>query len=44
VAFDDFDDFWRAQTPRYAPTTDAISIMTHTERAGLGEIGWVLQV
>jgi ubiquinone/menaquinone biosynthesis C-methylase UbiE len=37
VAFDDFDDFWRAQTPHYAPTTDAISVMTRTERATLIE-------
>jgi hypothetical protein len=37
VAFDDFDDFWRAQTPRYAPTTGVISVMTHTERATLIE-------
>jgi ubiquinone/menaquinone biosynthesis C-methylase UbiE len=35
VAFDDFDDFWRTQTPHYVPTTDAISVMTHTERATL---------
>ena len=35
VAFDDFDDFWRAQTPHYAPTTDAIAAMTRTEHATL---------
>lgn len=35
VAFDDLDDFWRAQTLHCAPTTDAISVMTRTERATL---------
>ena len=38
VAFADFDDFWRAQTSHYAPTTNAIAAMRRTERARLIEV------
>ena len=38
VAFPDFDDFWHAQTPRYAPTTKIIDAMTNSDRASLMEV------
>lgn len=38
VAFADFDDFWRAQTSHYAPTTNAITAMRRTERVRLIEV------
>jgi ubiquinone/menaquinone biosynthesis C-methylase UbiE len=38
VTFDDFDDFWHAQTPHYAPTTKAIAAMTRAQRARLIEV------
>jgi len=33
----DFDDFWRAQTPSYSPTSKMIAAMTSSERARLME-------
>jgi hypothetical protein len=35
LAYADFDDFWHAQTPGYAPTTKIIAAMTEAERARL---------
>jgi ubiquinone/menaquinone biosynthesis C-methylase UbiE len=35
LAYADFQDFWRAQTPRYAPTTKIILGMKESERARL---------
>lgn len=35
LAYSDFDDFWQAQTPSYAPTTKIIASMTESERARL---------
>jgi ubiquinone/menaquinone biosynthesis C-methylase UbiE len=37
VTFPDFDDFWQAQTPSYAPTTKMIAAMTKSDRARLIE-------
>jgi ubiquinone/menaquinone biosynthesis C-methylase UbiE len=37
VSFPNFDDFWLAQTPSYAPTTKMIAAMTKNERARLTE-------
>lgn len=31
LAYSDFDDFWRAQTPSYSPTTKIINAMTQGE-------------
>jgi hypothetical protein len=33
LAYRDFEDFWQAQTPAYAPTTKLIASMTESERA-----------
>ena len=38
VAFADFDEFWRAQTPRYAPTTKIIDGITNSDRARLMDV------
>ena len=38
VAFADFDEFWHAQTPRYAPTTKIINAITNSDRARLMEV------
>jgi len=35
LAYADFQDFWRAQTPGYAPTTRAIDALKDAERARL---------
>ena len=35
LAYADFDDFWHAQTPGYAPTTRVIDAMKEGERARL---------
>jgi ubiquinone/menaquinone biosynthesis C-methylase UbiE len=35
LSYRDFQDFWQAQTPSYAPTTKVIASMTNTERARL---------
>jgi ubiquinone/menaquinone biosynthesis C-methylase UbiE len=35
LAYRDFEDFWRAQTPSYAPTTKNIASMTESDRARL---------
>jgi ubiquinone/menaquinone biosynthesis C-methylase UbiE len=35
LAYTDFDDFWQAQTPGYAPTTKIIAGMKESERARL---------
>lgn len=35
LAYADFDDFWRAQTPGYAPTTQVIAALSESERARL---------
>jgi hypothetical protein len=35
LAYADFEDFWRSQTPGYAPTTKIIAAMTETERRRL---------
>ena len=35
LAYSDFDDFWQAQTPSYAPTTKIIASMTESERTRL---------
>jgi ubiquinone/menaquinone biosynthesis C-methylase UbiE len=35
LAYADFQDFWRAQTPGYAPTTKIIAAMKDSERARL---------
>jgi SAM-dependent methyltransferase len=35
LAYEDFDDFWQSQTPRYAPTTKIIATMTDRERVRL---------
>jgi len=37
ASFADFEEFWRAQTPSYAPTTKAIAQMSETGRAKLKE-------
>ena len=37
VCFRSFEDFWRSQTPRYAPTTKVIASMTTRERRALME-------
>jgi ubiquinone/menaquinone biosynthesis C-methylase UbiE len=38
VAFADFDEFWRAQTPRYAPTTKILDALTKSDHARLMEV------
>ena len=38
VRFPDFDDFWRAQTPSYSPTTKMIAAMRRQERSKLRSI------
>jgi len=35
LAYADFEDFWTAQTPGYAPTTKVIAGMKESERARL---------
>jgi SAM-dependent methyltransferase len=35
LAYKDFDDFWKAQTPSYAPTTKVIASMTESDRTRL---------
>ena len=35
LAYSDFDDFWQAQTPSYAPATKIIASMTESERTRL---------
>lgn len=35
LAYGDFDDFWRAQTPGYAPTTRVVASMSEADRARL---------
>lgn len=35
LAYTNFEDFWQAQTPRYAPTTQIIAAMTAGERRRL---------
>ena len=35
LAYSDFEDFWSAQTPGYAPTTKVIDAMTDSERRRL---------
>jgi hypothetical protein len=35
LAYQDFDDFWRSQTPAYAPMTKVIAAMTDRERMRL---------
>ena len=37
VSFRDFDDFWRSQTPHYAPTTKVIAAMSLRDRLALME-------
>ena len=37
LTFADFDEFWHAQTPRYAPTTKIIDAITNSHRARLME-------
>ena len=37
VSFRDFDDFWRSQTPHYAPTTRIIAAMSLRDRMRLME-------
>jgi ubiquinone/menaquinone biosynthesis C-methylase UbiE len=37
LSYSDFDDFWQAQTPSYAPTTRIIASMTESERVRLME-------
>ena len=37
VSFRDFDDFWRSQTPHYAPTTQVIAAMSPRDRLRLME-------
>jgi hypothetical protein len=37
VSFQDFDDFWRWQTPHYAPTTSVIAAMSSKDRLRLME-------
>ena len=37
VSFRDFDDFWRSQTPHYAPTTRVIAAMSLRDRLRLME-------
>ena len=37
VAFSDFDDFWRAQTPGFSPVTKTIAALPDTDRARLVE-------
>lgn len=38
VAFADFDEFWHAQTPRYAPATKIIDAMTNSDRGRLMKV------
>jgi hypothetical protein len=35
LAYQDFQDFWQAQTPSYSPTTKIIASMTESERTRL---------
>ena len=35
LSYADFDDYWAAQTPHYAPTTKVIAAMTAGERSRL---------
>jgi hypothetical protein len=35
LAYQDFQDFWQAQTPSYIPTTKIIASMTESERTRL---------
>ena len=35
LAYSDFDDFWKAQTPAYSPTTKIIDSMSEAERRRL---------
>lgn len=35
LAYSDFEDFWKAQTPGYSPTTKIINSMTESERRRL---------
>jgi len=35
LAYEDFEDFWTAQTPGYAPTTKIIASMTESDRTRL---------
>jgi hypothetical protein len=35
LAYANFQDFWQAQTPSYAPTTGIIAAMKESERARL---------
>ncbi|HXV10825.1 MAG TPA: class I SAM-dependent methyltransferase [Burkholderiales bacterium] len=35
LAYKDFDDFWKAQTPSYVPTTKVIASMTESDRTRL---------
>jgi hypothetical protein len=35
LAYEDFDDFWQAQTPGYAPTTKLIAAMKDRDRMRL---------
>lgn len=37
LPYSDFDDFWRAQTPSYSPTTRIVAAMTESERVNLME-------
>src|SRR5262245_11380772 len=38
LAYQDFEDFWKAQTPSYAPTTGIIASMSEGDRTGLKRI------
>jgi hypothetical protein len=35
LAYQDFGDFWQAQTPSYSPTTKVIASMTERDRSRL---------
>lgn len=35
LAYENFQDFWQAQTPAYAPTTKVIDAMKHSDRTNL---------
>jgi len=35
LAYEDFEDFWKAQTPGYAPTTKIIAAMSEGDRTRL---------
>jgi ubiquinone/menaquinone biosynthesis C-methylase UbiE len=37
LPYSDFNDFWRAQTPSYSPTTKIVAAMTKSERVRLME-------